>query len=471
MDKLINSKFSNTEVTNNVENVGLGECMTPLNSQNQFSKVCIDWFQCTVPMPRNFLSKVQDYDYSKLDYDEVKKIDKFELLRNDSSQNFLLMLKYLNLDLNDALEHCGFFGYKKGLRWPFQNIAGTKETEGTLFLYDGGDNTNNLKGESTGLFQLSGNACRDFERRFGEKAIDSWKRLFSDYIFNYSAKATRIDIAIDIFDSELTLDWIKDKLDNQLWTGPFHNYSINYEVDSLTLEKKKYIILLGTFNSNCFCEIYDKKLERESKDLYTDKKSWIRFEFRFKQDKAQNMLLNMLENWDSDEQLIKYLIGFMENFIQFRINPDKGKYSKLPFTKSIKKHTRSNWDLDPLWTSITSECGSAVFTNYYKFEQNITRKANYVRRSVAKILSTLYFGNPIYFDLFIREGIIKGLEKLNKNDLRIINEKRKKLGLEELKEESSEIMNFESEYLRLETEFMNEYEKSLNDFDSEKGKY
>ena len=83
----------------------------------------------------------------------------------------------------------------------------------------------------------------------------------------------------------------------------------------------------------------------------------------------------------------------------------------------------------------------------------------------------LYFGNPIYFDLFIREGIIKGLEKLNKNDLRIINEKRAKLGLEELKEESSEIMNFESEYLRLETEFINEYEKSLNDFDSEKGKY
>ena len=60
---------------------------------------------------------------------------------------------------------------------------------------------------------------------------------------------------------------------------------------------------------------------------------------------------------------------------------------------------------------------------------------------------------------------------MNKNDLRIINEKRAKLGLEELKEESSEIMNFESEYLRLETEFMNEYEKSLNDFDSEKGKY
>ena len=48
---------------------------------------------------------------------------------------------------------------------------------------------------------------------------------------------------------------------------------------------------------------------------------------------------------------------------------------------------------------------------------------------------------------------------------------RKKLGLDELKEESSEIMNFENEYLRLETEFINEYEKSLNDFDSEKGKY
>ena len=106
MDKLINSKFSNTEVTNNVENVGLGECMTPLNSQNQFSKVCIDWFQCTVPMPRNFLSKVQDYDYSKLESDELTKIDKFELYQNDASQNFLLMLKYLNLDLNDALEHC-----------------------------------------------------------------------------------------------------------------------------------------------------------------------------------------------------------------------------------------------------------------------------------------------------------------------------------------------------------------------------
>ena len=92
MDKLINSKFRKTEATNNVENGGLGECMTPLNSQNTFSKVCIDWFQCTVPMPRYFLSKVQDYDYSKLESDELRKIDKFELYQNDASQNFLLML-------------------------------------------------------------------------------------------------------------------------------------------------------------------------------------------------------------------------------------------------------------------------------------------------------------------------------------------------------------------------------------------
>jgi phage replication initiation protein len=155
----------------------------------------------------------------------------------------------------------GFSGYRKSLR--YGNIS---------IYYDG-------RADMGCHVELSGQGCRQYEGHFAE---NPWQELFQT-ILTEQGRFTRLDIAIDNIDGQLTLDklWsaIEDH-DTQIKTifgewrriqkGSFH------KGEQITGDT----IYLGSAKSQVMFRIYDKAQETNTTG------HWIRFEIQLRDKRA-----------------------------------------------------------------------------------------------------------------------------------------------------------------------------------------
>lgn len=142
---------------------------------------------------------------------------------------------------------------------------------------------------------------------------------------------TRFDDAIDVFDSDLTVEdlyrqidsgevLVLDRLSRRLKTKYQKFYGIDRKITGFTI---------GARSSDCFLRVYDKKIEQSNEnsaylDLAKSCKSWIRFEFEAKHDKAKAILndLALFAMANDKAGLQQQLVGYLVN--QWKLT-DKNK--------------------------------------------------------------------------------------------------------------------------------------------------
>lgn len=351
---------------------------TNLISSNSFKSqsvpefsVCTDWLSCTFPYSKEF-----DY-FSKL----IKS----------------LKLQGYEYDLTAGLN-----GYKQKRVYD----------EDTFLQLDG---PLNKDGIPTSNLVMSGSACRRFEERGG-----NWVELWKTLLVNYSARCSRYDMAIDYYGTEIDMDWINKKLELGYFSSRFENVQI---IKSYNLKSKistGYSITFGNHGSMLQFQIYDKVAERRAKDKAVNCPNWIRFEARFGQGKAHDILLKFMEQYNDIPFLAPEILN---DIIEFKVPKKNGK----PTDDSNK----SRWDIDPKWQKFLKTAQKFRIMNYFPQENTIASKKRWFDYSMTKLYTLLSISSPnkdmdeIYY-------IAEGIKRMKKNDLLIVNKYREEKGLEKI---------------------------------------
>lgn len=138
------------------------------------------------------------------------------------------------------------------------------------------------------------------------------------YMVQKQARFTRLDVAIDVIDGNLSVDQLHSQLQQK-------KIMI---LDSLKREKsektQKFFgankvitgITCGARSSDSFLRVYDKKIEQDRPnapyfDLANDSSSWMRIEGEFKHKAAHSILPDLKDK--NEEELSQKLIGYVVN--------------------------------------------------------------------------------------------------------------------------------------------------------------
>ena len=137
--------------------------------------------------------------------------------------------------------------------------------------------------QKTCHLEMKGEGCRDFEKRNPDK---TWIN-FIMFMAELNCRFKRIDIAIDDFKGEdVTIGWLLEKINKKLYTSVFRSEpELHGKLDSgLTIQ-------FGSHSTPIELVIYDKLQERLKRKKEIDHKYWVRYEMRFRNEKADRIAL------------------------------------------------------------------------------------------------------------------------------------------------------------------------------------
>ena len=253
---------------------------------------------------------------------------------------------------------------------------------------------------------LSGYACREIEQEL------EWYKLL-DFVYYESSKISRIDIAFDVFNSQLI------DLKKVLWYTKRgllvakHKKALNTEELVIDTGKiKGHSLKIGSSSSETMVMIYDKYQERDSANYVVDKKikKWTRIELRLRNKTARQFLSAIF-----NQQLeIPYTaLEVINNLISF-------KDLKVRQTDT----NRSRWINAPWWNELIGECRKLKLSNK-AIQSTIQRKQKWIEKSVEQTLASVFVSciDDITPDNAI-EFIKNGIDKISNMSLNQINEYR-----------------------------------------------
>jgi len=354
----VSTGYGNTRSINTIINSS-----EPSKSQYlpEFS-CCIDWLSCSFEHSNRFdyLNLLIDaLDLSNYEYDSAKGLNGYQIRRIYDEDTFL-------------------------------QLKGPK----------------NVRGIETDNLIMSGDACRRFENREG-----SWSNLF--YILHkyYDARYSRADLAIDYYGTDITLDWISNKLDKAELTTRFLSYKIIKEVHVTTGKILGWSITFGKHGSMCQLQIYDKVAERASKDIEVQHPHWLRFEVRFGGGKAHDFVLKMMEQLEEIPVLAPEILNDI-----------------IEFKKPSADKNKARWDIDPKWNNFLKSAKKYRIMNAFPPQNTIDSKKKWFDFAMPKLFSLLAISSA---DWNQDEDylIVDGIKKMTKNDLLIINKYRNERNL------------------------------------------
>ena len=367
-----------------------------------FSKVAFDYLSFTFP-------------YSKFEPENLNYFMKLLFLDNEPSE----------------FSPIGGKGYRQSLRWRNQ-VDALKETE-TKFFYECGKAQYNQYGEETGWFELEGDGCRALERRGGDRFPHQWYIILNSLLVSVPhTSIRRFDFAIDVFNCEINIE----EIDRQIMLGnaetSFFKYGQKRDLNLKNFDTDAHIYTIGSKQSNRFLEIYDKKEERESIGKTVDFDSWYRFEFRFKGTEAKKFILNLLENWDLENDSIgNFAAEYLNKNLTLRLRPKQGK-NAIPDDQRIivPNDIKRKWKIHPSWLALVGTSEKAVLVNYFKYESSITKNAEWFSSSVSVTFAKLFCANPDKFWVFVYKALNDGVCRIKdkKEALALVNDYRKKNG-------------------------------------------
>ena len=273
----------------------------------------------------------------------------------------------------------------------------------------------NARGVRTCSLHLKGTGCRDYEARNPDKTFIDLLRYLK---FDLNSSFTRIDEAIDIFNKEIMdMEYIESKLKKKQFISSFRKKY--YKKHGCPEEGET--IEMGSRDSPCHLVFYDKLLEQKYKKNpdVENLDYWLRCEIRFKHEKADQFVTEMIAANDGKLKGINnigkpaveaYIKSVLLNTLdikednnydidhQYLVNTDSKWQSFTGSTKwELKASTKhvTSWDKKLITMShvlpsylltryLQAGCNPYIFTTYLvnalyeslnKFEESKNRKA------------------------------------------------------------------------------------------------
>ncbi len=145
--------------------------------------------------------------------------------------------------------------------------------------------------------ELKGDGCREFENICKDK---NWIDFLTFFLIRLNASPTRIDLTIDDYEGkDVTFEYINKKLENNFYISSFQDRDFIYHGS----KTKGLSIQFGTHSSTQMFVIYEKLKEQLTKGIPCLQKYWVRYEMRFKKEKAYNVCMNLIS---------KEIVGFKD---------------------------------------------------------------------------------------------------------------------------------------------------------------
>lgn len=324
--------------------------------------------------------------------------------------------------LDDFLSKIGFSNgidfYKKIS--PKNGFQVGYQLDENIFLYYGSDNIKSSNGTYLCQLLMTGKGCREFETYHK----GSWKILFSEIKKMRSYNFPRIDIAVDDFKGLYSIYKIESKLRNQEAITPFR--SKQYLINEYGNSTNGFTIELGKRGSNQLV-IYDKNLERKAKDLEDENTTyWYRYEMRFTDDKAKEMIDQFLLSIDNPD-------------FNFGVFASEILYSYLDIKISDGTINKSRWPTDPEWLNFLGVVQKNRLTLDEKIPSTIEKKRKWYE-NLETTNAELFLTTDNFIE-FIFSNIISGLKKMKDINKYRVKNYFKNLGIDFSDVKIEEIMS------------------------------
>lgn len=252
----------------------------------------------------------------------------------------------------------------------------------------------NDSGHPTCQLELKGEGCRDYERRNPEK---DWMDLFI-FLAMLNAKFKRLDIAIDDFDgSEVDLEFIMDKIKKNIYTSSFNSKPkpIGTFEDGLSIQ-------FGSKQSELELVIYDKLKEQQSrKKLVDEEVYWVRYEMRFRGEKAQFLIETMFKQYQTTEKQIDFQTLAFEQL--YRI-------LDLKKENNYKKKYQTKVDTDVRWNNFLNNVKKGTLASKTEAISSLETHVKFIEDKACFYLLFIYLKSNRNHELFFTE-IFKMMNK------------------------------------------------------------
>ncbi|WP_181891402.1 replication initiation factor domain-containing protein [Bacillus altitudinis] len=268
------------------------------------------------------------------------------------------------------------------------------------------------KNHSSILVDMSGQACRQYEEYMSR--VDGWHwHGFISFILDRQGKITRIDLALDIFDDstpsvKVLQDYIKR---GQLSTRSHKFIEIN---SGRILDGKLTGFSLYIGSSPQILRIYDKKQERkDNADELVNVEKWVRWELELTESKAMQVAFHIT----AGKPLSIIIKGILSAHYCFKTQPKKAS----DFQNKSKLSTMKWWKnfvdgIETIPLRVTRE------------KLTLKKKKGWIEKSTVKSISMVYesfarlYGEE-YADLYLKELIHMGKEKITDSDQTLIEQR------------------------------------------------
>ncbi len=304
----------------------------------------------------------------------------------------------------------------------------------------------NARGIRTCSLHLKGTGCRDYEARCPNKTFIDLLRYLK---FDLNASFTRIDEAIDIYNKEIMeMEYIESKLKKKQFISSFRKKY--YKKHGCPEEGET--IEMGSRDSPCHLVFYDKLLEQKYKKNHDIESLdyWLRCEIRFKHEKADQFVTEMIAAYDGK---------FKE--INNRGRPAVEAYIKSVLLSTLDIKEDNNYYIDHQYL-VKTDAKWEAFIGSSKWELKVNNKhetswdkklitmghvlpsyllTRYLQAGCNSYIFTTYLIDVLY------ESLIKFEEKKNRkavnsylieNGLKPLDDEQFKIIKEKIKEEYEE---------------------------------
>lgn len=254
--------------------------------------------------------------------------------------------------------------------------------------------------------QMTGSGCRMFEQI---SEID-WKELFTYIHYDEQAKLTRLDLALDSFDKPFTIPSLEGKCDRGELVTKFREgqgtkkWKFSTETTGPS-ENSGYGLEFGSRASRLMIRMYDKKLERESKDLEVTVDNWLRVELQLRKEYSNEALAELVNN---NFQLGKTAKGYLKEYIRF---VNRGKDTNKRRWKESLFWVKYLKNMEPLKLSLDAP------------DQTIEKSIKWLDHSIAPTLATVLQakGKP-FMDRYIQELYQQGGTRMKPKHVAMVND-------------------------------------------------
>lgn len=235
--------------------------------------------------------------------------------------------------------------------------------------------------------------------------IHNWRDFFSCLYHSGKYSFTRVDVACDDFVGFLNVEKMFRKclrgeirMKFRSWR-PDGNFDSNGRTSGITL-------YFGSPDSRLNVVFYEK-----NKQLKVDY-HWTRCEIRFKKQRANEFVKEMLEKQDYDVGVIA--AGILKNYLTF-IEPSETDTNKW------------RWEVSPFWTDFLEGVPRLQIAAALP-DRTIQKSRRWIDDQVSRTIARLYFAYKDINDNWFQEIFMNGFFKLNEEDLRMIEDFRRIYG-------------------------------------------